>query len=105
MSDPVPASSGGRVGAGAEPGGEARQHLLHPLGVGARRLRRHGARRSLAAATICMALVIFCVALTEEMRFRRSLSEGMVYPSRRRSRRGAPGAGVALLRDRVKRSS
>ncbi len=30
------------------------------------------ARRSFAAATICMALVIFCVAFTEVMRFRRS---------------------------------
>src|SRR3984893_855699 len=38
------------------------------------------ARRSFAAATICMALVIFCVALTEAIRLRRSFSEGMVSP-------------------------
>src|SRR3954465_10791269 len=37
------------------------------------------ARRSFAAATICMALVIFCVAFTEAMRLRRSLSDGMPY--------------------------
>src|SRR5918997_2176205 len=35
------------------------------------------ARRSFAAATICMALVIFCVAFTEAMRLRRSFSEGI----------------------------
>src|SRR5581483_11584578 len=35
------------------------------------------ARRSFEAATICMALVIFCVALVAAMRLRRSLSEGM----------------------------
>src|SRR4051812_10989031 len=39
------------------------------------------ARRSFAAATICMALVIFCVAFTEAMRLRRSFSEGMARPS------------------------
>src|ERR1700720_2625518 len=38
------------------------------------------ARRSFAAATICMALVIFCVALTEAIRLRRSFNEGIVYP-------------------------
>ena len=38
------------------------------------------ARRSFAAATICMALVIFCVALTEAIRLRKSFSEGMVSP-------------------------
>src|SRR5690606_97798 len=35
------------------------------------------ARRSFAAATICIALVIFCVAFTEAMRLRRSLSEAI----------------------------
>src|SRR5215472_17304318 len=35
------------------------------------------ARRSFEAATICMALVIFCVALVAAMRLRRSFSEGM----------------------------
>src|SRR5690606_1509289 len=38
------------------------------------------ARRSFAAATICIALVIFCVALTEAMRLRRSFSEAMRLP-------------------------
>src|SRR5687768_1685703 len=42
------------------------------------------ARRSFAAATICMALVIFCVALTEAMRLRRSFSEAMPCLSRSR---------------------
>src|SRR4051812_30025006 len=44
------------------------------------------ARRSLAAATICMALVIFCVASTEAMRLRRSFSDGMerLYPPLRK---------------------
>ena len=36
------------------------------------------ARRSFDAATICIALVIFCVALVEAMRTRMSLSEAMV---------------------------
>ena len=38
------------------------------------------ARRSFAAATICMALVIFWVALTEAMRLRRSLRLGIAFP-------------------------
>src|SRR3954465_15400940 len=44
------------------------------------------ARRSLAAATICMALVIFCVAFTEAMRLRRSFSDGIerLYPPLRK---------------------
>src|SRR3569833_593514 len=37
------------------------------------------ARRSFEAATICMALVIFCVALVEAMRTRMSLSEAILY--------------------------
>src|ERR1700740_1278287 len=36
------------------------------------------ARRSLDAATICIALVIFCVALVEAMRTRMSLSEAIL---------------------------
>ena len=35
------------------------------------------ARLSFAAATICMALVIFCVAFTLEMRLRSSFNEGI----------------------------
>src|SRR5262245_10518826 len=35
------------------------------------------ARRNFDAATICMALVIFCVALVAAMRLRRSFSEGI----------------------------
>src|SRR6185503_590485 len=40
------------------------------------------ARRSLDAATICMALVIFCVALVAAMRTRMSLRLAMSYESR-----------------------
>src|SRR6476619_7934454 len=40
------------------------------------------ARRSLDAATICMALVIFCVALVAAMRTRMSLRLAMSYGSR-----------------------
>src|ERR1700732_5263816 len=39
------------------------------------------ARRSLDAATICMALVIFCVALVEAMRTRMSLREAILSQS------------------------
>src|SRR5437763_13917105 len=38
------------------------------------------ARRNLDAATICIALVIFCVALVEAMRTRMSLSEAIRFP-------------------------
>src|SRR5229473_1450929 len=41
------------------------------------------ARRSFDAATICMALVIFCVALVEAMRTRMSLSEAILSSPRR----------------------
>src|SRR5215475_3398605 len=41
------------------------------------------ARRSLEAATICMALVIFCVALVEAMRTRMSLSDAILRSPRR----------------------
>src|SRR4030081_3934215 len=44
------------------------------------------ARRSLEAATICIALVIFCVALVEAMRTRMSLSEAILSPPRRPDR-------------------
>src|SRR3954454_14776413 len=37
------------------------------------------ARRSFDAATICMALVIFCVALVEAMRTRMSLRDAILY--------------------------
>src|SRR5947209_2255498 len=37
------------------------------------------ARRSFEAATICIALVIFCVALVEAMRTRMSLSDAMSF--------------------------
>src|SRR5215475_424005 len=41
------------------------------------------ARRSLEAATICMALVIFCVALVEAMRTRMSFSDAILRSPRR----------------------
>ena len=40
-------------------------------------------RRNFEAATICMALVIFCVALVEAMRTRMSLSEAILSSPRR----------------------
>src|SRR5215813_5766644 len=43
------------------------------------------ARRNFDAATICMALVIFCVALVAAIRLRRSLSEAMVQRTTLRS--------------------
>src|SRR3954454_989679 len=64
------------------------------------------ARRSFEAATICMALVIFCVALVEAMRTRMSFSEAIVSSPRRpdlRSdreplvRHARPGARHPLL--------
>src|ERR1043165_8907061 len=44
------------------------------------------ARRSLEAATICIALVIFCVALVEAMRTRMSFSEAILRSPRRSDR-------------------
>ena len=38
------------------------------------------AMQMVAAATICMALVIFCVAFTEAMRLRRSFKLGIERP-------------------------
>src|ERR1043165_8901246 len=67
-----------------------------------------GARRSLDAATICMALVIFCVALVAAMRTRMSLSEGMVQinvgwaKSREVHKDGGLGAR-AILPTRIRR--
>src|SRR5215213_1903739 len=63
------------------------------------------ARRSFAAATICMALVIFCVAFTEAMRLRRSLRLGIErsYPAlRKRLGEGLDGAlqlGPVVVRE------
>jgi hypothetical protein len=51
---------------------------MHAIVAGAAQERRR-ARRSFEAATICMALVIFCVALVEAMRLRRSFRLGMVF--------------------------
>src|SRR5687768_2405497 len=63
------------------------------------------ARRSFAAATICMALVIFCVAFTEAMRLRRSLRLGIersYSPLRKRLGEGLDGAlqlGPVVVRE------
>src|ERR1700722_4816122 len=57
------------------------------------------ARRSFDAATICMALVIFCVALVAAMRLRRSLSEGIrgsIYGYALRRRTSREGLGVVV---------
>src|SRR5512135_1069063 len=59
------------------------------------------ARRSFAAATIFMAFVICRVDLTEPMRFRMSLRDGM-GPPRRRLRLGLEDA-AELLQGRVER--
>jgi len=56
-----------RLGPGAR---QLRQHFVDELGVGAGAHHRSCARRSLAAATIFMALVIFCVFRTDRMRVR-----------------------------------
>src|ERR1700712_4137688 len=55
------------------------------------------ARRSFDAATICMALVIFCVALVEAMRTRMSLSEAILSPPRRPDRHD-PTASLSSIR-------
>src|SRR3954464_7027933 len=48
------------------------------------------ARRSFDAATICIALVIFCVALVKAMRTRMSLSEAILSSPRRSDLRPDP---------------
>ena len=70
--------------------------LLHALGIGARRLGRLWARRSFAAATICIALVIFCVALTEAMRLRRSFKTRHMRLSLSGQRCPSKGSGERL---------
>ncbi len=62
-------SAGGR--------GHVRQHLAQHRRVRTRRDRASCARRSLAAETIFMALVICCVFFTERMRRRMSIKLGM----------------------------
>src|SRR3954454_5207490 len=49
------------------------------------------ARRSFDAATICIALVIFCVALVEAMRTRMSFSDAMCSVLYVRHARACPG--------------
>src|SRR6185312_9615167 len=65
------------------------------------------ARRNLDAATICIALVIFCVALVEAMRTRMSLSDAILRAPRRPAlqpgreplvRHARPCAGHSRLR-------
>jgi len=55
------------------------QHLAHQVGVGRATMTRSCARRSLAAETIFMALVICSVFFTERMRRRRSIRLGIDY--------------------------
>src|SRR4030081_3288400 len=62
------------------------------------------ARRSLEAATICIALVIFCVALVEAMRTRMSLSEAILSPPRRPDRHD-PTASLFSIRPGQKREA
>src|SRR5688500_10581485 len=57
---------------------------------------RCSARRSRAAATICMARVIFSMFLTLEMRSLTSRWVAMALPERSASARGLPLLGVAL---------
>ena len=60
-SEPVPTSRAGALAVGRGPS-QICQHRFDLLGIGARRLRpRLWARRSFETATICIALVIFCV--------------------------------------------
>ena len=65
------------LGAARAGAGEIGEHRLDLVGIGSRRLRGACARLSFDTATICIALVIFCVDLTEAIRFRRSLREGI----------------------------
>jgi len=48
------------------------EHLVHALRIGRAASAAIWARRSFDTATICMALVIFCVALVAAMRTRMS---------------------------------
>ena len=64
------------------------------LRIGTRRFHRACARRSFDTATICMALVIFCVDLTEAIRFLSSFSDGIAQRLRARFKTGAYQAKV-----------
>ncbi len=68
--------------------GDVGDHRIHLLGVGRAASAAVCARRSFDAATICIALVIFCVALVEAMRTRMSLSEAILSSPRRSGRSG-----------------
>ena len=71
-SEPVPTSSFGAPSP-ETPGRQVGDHRGHALGIGPRVLGGVLARRSFAAATICSAFVIFCVAFTLPIRLRISL--------------------------------
>jgi hypothetical protein len=58
-------------------GRDVAEHLLHAFRIGSRCLRRRRRAARFEAATICMALVIFCVALVAAMRTRMSLRLAM----------------------------
>ena len=62
----------------ADRGGDVAEHRPHALGIGPAASAAACARRSLEAATICMALVIFCVALVAAMRTRISFRLGIL---------------------------
>src|SRR5262245_45400641 len=79
VSLPVPTMSGGPPSRPAKAVARLASTVSMRVAEGRAASAAACARRSFAAATICMALVIFCVALTEAMRLRRSFSEGMGY--------------------------
>src|SRR6185369_7721576 len=83
LSVPVPANSRGAESLPATAAAIEPSTLLIRSAYGRAASAAVCARRSFEAATICMALVIFCVALVEAMRTRMSLSEAILSSPRR----------------------
>jgi hypothetical protein len=77
---PEPASSLGRLRADRDLRGNAGDDLFEAFGIGARGFRCFLSPRSLAAATIFIALVIFWVDLTELIRILRALRLAIWFP-------------------------
>src|SRR5262245_9992845 len=80
-SEPVPASSFGAPGWPTTAAARLPRTRFMRSANGRAASADCWARRNLAAATICMALVIFCVAFTEAIRFLRSFRLAMACAS------------------------
>jgi hypothetical protein len=78
-SEPVPVHQQRPVVLPGDLGGKAAHDFGQATGIGARGLAAACALRSLAAATICLALVIFWVDLTELIRPLSSFSEATQF--------------------------